>query len=106
MVDMQELMSGLSHIRRLTGDHNCPMPVIDIAHQHLLTARSVHLGRQLRGDDTFDVLDWSAIIAGSRLAAGLDAFDSSKKVCAVIPLSVARFYVTFSAQSARVVKDD
>ncbi|KZV79675.1 NAD(P)-binding protein [Exidia glandulosa HHB12029] len=76
-----------SHIRRLTGEHNCPMPVIDIAHQHLLTARSVHLGRQIRGDDTFDVLDWSAIVAGSRLAAGLDPFDSSKK-------------------SARVVKED
>ncbi|EJD54435.1 NAD(P)-binding protein [Auricularia subglabra TFB-10046 SS5] len=76
-----------SHIRRLTSAHNCPMPVVDVAHQHLLTARSVHLGKQIRGDPTFEVLDWSALVAGTRMAAGLDPFDITKK-------------------SSRVVKDD
>lgn len=69
-----------SHIRRLTNEANCPMPTIDIAHQHLLTARSIHQGRVQRGDPTWDVLDWSAIIAGTRAAAGLDPFDINKKV--------------------------
>ncbi|KAH7104860.1 NAD(P)-binding protein [Auriculariales sp. MPI-PUGE-AT-0066] len=76
-----------SHIRRLTNEANCPMPVVDIAHQHLLTARSIHQGKVTRNEPTFDVLDWSAIIAGTRAAAGLDPFDINKK-------------------SARVVKED
>lgn len=33
---------------------------------------------KLRGEATFDVLDWSALVAGTRVAAGLDGFDSAK----------------------------
>ncbi|KAJ6606811.1 NAD-P-binding protein [Mycena sp. CBHHK59/15] len=69
-----------SHIRRLTAVHNAPMPTIDIAHQHLITARAIHEGKVQAGKETVEVLDWSGIIAGTRVAAGLDAFDSGKNV--------------------------
>ncbi|KAF9024134.1 NAD-P-binding protein [Hymenopellis radicata] len=67
-----------SHIRRLTAQHNAPMPCIDIAHQHLITARALHLSLKSEGKEVVDTLDWSGIVAGSRVAAGLDAFDSAK----------------------------
>jgi 3-hydroxyisobutyrate dehydrogenase-like beta-hydroxyacid dehydrogenase len=66
------------HIRRLTSEHNSPMPVIDVAHQHLITARALHGANKQSNVETFDTLDWSAIIAASRIAAGLDAFDTGK----------------------------
>jgi len=69
---------NVSHIRRLTAEHNAPMPVIDTAHQHLLTARAIHTSQKQEGRAVFDTLDWSGIIAGARVAAGLDALDSQK----------------------------
>lgn len=67
-----------THIRALAAAHNSPMPMVDIAHGHLLTARALHAAQ---GDDAkFPVLDWSAVAAGSRIAAGLDPFDSTKAV--------------------------
>jgi len=65
-----------SHIRSLTTEHNAPMPVIDTAYQHLLTARALHAGQVTQGTQQFDTLDWSAIVAGARVAAGLDGFGS------------------------------
>lgn len=53
------------------------MPVIDIAHQHMLTARAVHQAQP--GENAkHQTLDWSSVVAGSRLAAGLDPFDLHK----------------------------
>ncbi|KAJ6601139.1 NAD-P-binding protein [Mycena vulgaris] len=72
-----------SHIRRLTAFHNSPMPSIDIAHQHLITARAIHTSQVQAGKEGVEVLDWSGIVAGTRVAAGLDAFDSGKNVGAV-----------------------
>ncbi|KAK0233516.1 NAD(P)-binding protein [Armillaria fumosa] len=72
-----------SHIRRLTHEHNTPMPLADIAYQHLITARAINNAMKAEGNDVFDPLDWSAIIAGTRVAAGLDAFDSSKHTAVV-----------------------
>lgn len=54
------------------------MPVVDTAHQHLLTARAIHTSHKQEGKAVFDTLDWSGIIAGTRVAAGLDGFDSQK----------------------------
>ncbi|KAI0919997.1 hypothetical protein AcW1_002889 [Taiwanofungus camphoratus] len=71
-------LKDANHMRRLVTDLNCPMPVVDAAHQHLLTARAQQAAEKLRGDATFDILDWSSLIAGARVAAGLDAFDSAK----------------------------
>jgi len=67
-----------SHIRRLTGDLNSPMPVIDLVHQHMLTARAGHVAQTLLGKAQYKVLDWSALVAGVRIAAGLDGLDSNK----------------------------
>lgn len=65
-----------SHIRRLTAEHNSPMPALDTAHHNLLTARALHTAQARTGSTSFPVLDWSALIAGTRVSAGLDAFDS------------------------------
>lgn len=54
------------------------MPVIDSAHGHLLTARALHNNQKRKGTAQFGTLDWSAVIAGTRVAAGLDGFDSDK----------------------------
>lgn len=54
------------------------MPVIDTAHQHLLTARAFHAEQKRQGTAAFETLDWSGIVAGTRVAAGLDPFDSQK----------------------------
>ncbi|KAG5636592.1 hypothetical protein H0H81_007532, partial [Sphagnurus paluster] len=67
-----------SHIRRLTAEVNSPMPAIDVAHQHLLTARAIHQSKKQAGKVKFETLDWSGIVAGTRVAAGLDGLDSKK----------------------------
>ncbi|KAJ3778265.1 NAD(P)-binding protein [Lentinula raphanica] len=67
-----------SHIRHLTAKYNSPMPIIDVAHQHLVTARAIHAAQKEEGTQSLDVLDWTALIAGSRVAAGLDPFHSRK----------------------------
>jgi hypothetical protein len=54
------------------------MPVIDTARQHLLTARALHSAEVAQGKQRFDTLDVSAIVAGTRVAAGLDGLDSRK----------------------------
>jgi 3-hydroxyisobutyrate dehydrogenase-like beta-hydroxyacid dehydrogenase len=67
-----------THIHRLSADHNSPMPITDIAYQHLLTARAVHRNDSLKQQANFETLDWSGLIAGTRLAAGLSAFDRAE----------------------------
>jgi hypothetical protein len=66
------------HMRRLATEHNSPMPTVDVAHNNLLTARALHTAQARTGSTSFPVLDWAALIAGSRVAAGLDAFDAGK----------------------------
>jgi len=65
-----------THIRRLSTEHNSPMPSIDNALHHLLTARALHAAQARSGSTKYPVLDWSALIGGSRIAAGLEAFES------------------------------
>jgi hypothetical protein len=67
-----------THIRRLATEHDSPMPAIDSTHHHLLTARALHEAQARTGTTSFPVLDWSALIAGTRVAAGLDAFGGAK----------------------------
>ncbi|EMD42253.1 hypothetical protein CERSUDRAFT_110782 [Gelatoporia subvermispora B] len=66
-----------AHIRRLSTELDAPMPALDAAHRNLLTARALHTAQVARGEHKFDVLDWSSLIAGTRVAAGLDGFDSA-----------------------------
>lgn len=72
-----------SHIRRLTAEVNSPMPAIDVAYQHLLTARALHQSQKQEGTAVFETLDWSGMIAGTRVAAGLDGLDSQKHASVV-----------------------
>ncbi|KAL7285048.1 hypothetical protein ACG7TL_000139 [Trametes sanguinea] len=67
-----------AHIRKLATELDSPMPALDAAHQHMLTARALHANQVRRGNARFDVLDWSSLVAGARVSAGLDGFDSSK----------------------------
>lgn len=52
------------HIRQLADVHNVPMPTIDVANQHMLSARA-HGGEDM---------DWTALVGGQRIAAGLQPF--------------------------------
>lgn len=65
-----------SHIRRLTSELNSPMPTIDIAHQHMLTARAGHIKKTQQGTSKYETLDWSALVSGVRVTAGLAATGS------------------------------
>jgi len=56
------------------------MPTVDIAHQRLITARAIHERQRSSGSQKWDTLDWSASIAGSRVAAGLEPFDCDVRV--------------------------
>jgi len=67
-----------NHIRKLSAELNSPMPTIDVAHQRMVTARAIFEGQKSEGANTWDIIDWSALIGGSRVAAGLDPFDSTK----------------------------
>ena len=67
-----------SHIQRLSAAHNSPMPALSSAYQHLLTARALHTSQLAQGTQNYDVLDWSALVAGTRVAAGLDGFDGRR----------------------------
>ena len=67
-----------SHMRRLSSEHNSPWPAVENAFHHMLTARALHTAQERTGTTSFPVLDWSALIAGNRVAAGLDAFGETK----------------------------
>ncbi|EED85200.1 predicted protein [Postia placenta Mad-698-R] len=74
-------LKDATHVRRLVTEFNSPMPVVDAAHAHMLTARAIHAEQIRRNSAAYEVIDWSALIAGTRVAAGLDAFDSAQEVC-------------------------
>ncbi|PWN50511.1 6-phosphogluconate dehydrogenase C-terminal domain-like protein [Violaceomyces palustris] len=54
-----------SHIRRLGDSVDCPLPIIDLARQHMISARA-HGGSHL---------DWSSLSAGFRITAGVPPFE-------------------------------
>ncbi|KAK1920922.1 6-phosphogluconate dehydrogenase [Papiliotrema laurentii] len=63
-------ISDARHIRQLAESHNVPMPTMDVAHQHMLSARAHG------GDD----LDWTALVGGQRIAAGLAPFQGRTRL--------------------------
>ncbi|GAA5874025.1 hypothetical protein JCM5296_001064 [Sporobolomyces johnsonii] len=62
-------LKDAGHIRRLAQEHGATVPALDVAHRHLVTA--IANG----GGD----LDWSSLVAGPRLAAGLSPFTGRKE---------------------------
>lgn len=65
----------IRYIRQLAESHNVPMPVMDVAQQHMLSARA-HGG---------DIMDWTALVGGQRISAGLQPF-AGKVGCKSIEL--------------------
>ena len=80
-----------SHVRTLATELNSPMPVIDLAHQHMLTARALHIKQKSEGTQKFDVLSWSALVAGSRVAAGLNGLNSAEVGFMILYLVIRSF---------------
>ncbi|GAA6007662.1 hypothetical protein JCM11491_003916 [Sporobolomyces phaffii] len=62
-------LKDAQHIRRLAMENGATVPALDVAHRHLVTA--IANG----GGD----LDWSSLVAGPRLAAGLSPFTGRKE---------------------------
>lgn len=61
------LAGGLAdahHIRTLADSNNVPMPMVDTAQQHMITARA-------QGGDH---MDWTALVGGQRIASGMPPF--------------------------------
>lgn len=71
-------LKDAAHMRSLAMEVNASMPTIDTAHRHMLTARAIHANTKSAGIESHEVLDWSALIAGPRVAAGLDGLNSGK----------------------------
>jgi len=63
-------MKDCSHIRSLAAQHRSPMPVTDIAFQHLLTTRTI-------GNEK---LDWCSLVAAQRVSAGIEPFGKNGKL--------------------------
>ncbi|SCV67709.1 BQ2448_5320 [Microbotryum intermedium] len=61
-------LKDANHLRHLAASVDATIPVIDVAHRHLITSRA-HGGSQL---------DWSSLVSGPRLAAGLLPFTGQK----------------------------
>ncbi|GAA5861450.1 hypothetical protein JCM8547_006131 [Rhodosporidiobolus lusitaniae] len=61
-------LKDATHIRRLATEHGATMPALDAAHRHLVTAQA-HGGGSL---------DWSSLVAGPRIAAGLNPWTGRK----------------------------
>ncbi|KAF9515880.1 hypothetical protein BS47DRAFT_1341483 [Hydnum rufescens UP504] len=71
-------LKDASHIRRLALESNTTVPTVDIAHQHLVTARALETSALSPSKPPFEILDWSALVSALRIAAGLPGFDSAK----------------------------
>jgi 3-hydroxyisobutyrate dehydrogenase-like beta-hydroxyacid dehydrogenase len=54
-------LKDVGHMRRLAAEYECPLPVADIFHQHLITTKA-------NGGENYD---WSSIVEALRIAAGL-----------------------------------
>jgi len=61
-----------SHVHHLATEHGSPMPLADLALSHLITARNIHANTPGAAP-----IDWSALVAGVRVAAGLEGFAES-----------------------------
>ena len=72
----------------------------------MLTARALHASQVRRGEAHFDVLDWSSLVAGTRVAAGLDGFDSSKVCGSARICSRKGLPSLFDGQHSKVVPED
>jgi hypothetical protein len=75
-------------MRQLATEYNSPVPVIDLAHQHMRTSRAIQQQRVAEGTQKFDILDWSSLVSSLRLGAGLTP-DGQRVRCRVLTLMYA-----------------
>jgi 3-hydroxyisobutyrate dehydrogenase-like beta-hydroxyacid dehydrogenase len=61
-------LKDINHMRRLAAEYECPLPVADIVHQHLITTKA-------NGGENYD---WSSIVEALRIAAGLSLVNKKK----------------------------
>ena len=61
------IIKDAPHIRRFTSQSGASMPVTDVAHRHLLAARAIQEAQARPGAQEFEVLDWSTLIAGTKV---------------------------------------
>jgi 3-hydroxyisobutyrate dehydrogenase-like beta-hydroxyacid dehydrogenase len=54
-------LKDVGYMQRLAAECESPLPVVDIFHQHLITAKA-------NGGENYD---WTSIVGASRIAAGL-----------------------------------
>ncbi|KAG1908364.1 NAD(P)-binding protein [Suillus fuscotomentosus] len=52
--------------------------IVSNAHRSMITTRAIHQAQVVSGTQQWDIVDESALIASSRVAAGLDPFNSKK----------------------------
>lgn len=69
-------LKDVHHMQRLAAEHEAAVPILDITQQHMITAKA--LNAALPSYKRNSNMDWSALVAGSRVAAGLDPFESAK----------------------------
>lgn len=97
-------LKDASHVRKLAEENNGVMPTVDTAHRHMLTARALHANAKAVGVEQYEVLDWSALIAGPRVSSGLDGLNSGK---VSITVHKGRFYTDIALfQHLKVEKED
>jgi 3-hydroxyisobutyrate dehydrogenase-like beta-hydroxyacid dehydrogenase len=61
-------LKDVGHMRSLAAASACPLPLADLAHNHLLQAKASHGGQ----------LDWGAIHLAVRQSAGLPSNNKDK----------------------------
>ncbi|KAG8872175.1 hypothetical protein FRB97_007900, partial [Tulasnella sp. 331] len=70
-------LKDVHHIQRLSAQYDCPVPFLDTTGRHIVTARALNAARPEH--ERHPNLDWSAMVAASRVAAGLDPFNSKNR---------------------------
>jgi len=78
-------LKDVHHIQRLASEYNCPMPIIDVTQQHMISARALAAANFPLNQNNQAPLDWSSMVAASRAAAGLDPWDCKNARTNVVP---------------------
>ncbi|KAG8995155.1 hypothetical protein FRB94_009372 [Tulasnella sp. JGI-2019a] len=75
-------LKDVHHIQRLSAEYNCPVPFLDTTGRHIVTARALNAARP--ENERNPNMDWSAMVSASRVAAGLDPFNSKNRTAGLV----------------------
>ncbi|KAG9003785.1 hypothetical protein FRB90_011123 [Tulasnella sp. 427] len=76
-------LKDVHHMQRLATEHEVPVPIIDLAQQHLLTAKALNAVQP--SYKKLENQDWSSLVSAARVSAGLNPFDSSSHRTGPVP---------------------